>query len=491
MLVTKLAAGAGIALIVLATAAGCSAQTSETPVSLTIDDTAGVLNAEKLNDVIGELEFREPTDVAIYTRMGEYSDNINRETLDYAREVHPEWISDDPDDYGDYWSDGLFIITLSVEDDGHGQIGTYFGEDRKVSESRMEKMHAAGTDNFRLARWTDGVIDVAESGAELIGAPPISAGGWAAIGIGGVGGAGAITGITLAVRRSRREAFARALDEGSEHLTQVAMDLQETEIAATTFPSGSRYAAELEKKFNEFLDLYKASDAERDQLRGLEKKQRSRTDSVTRAKTFQKNAQKLDAIDDAIGAASALYRRSPAWQSAWAAQTKPFLDDLSALPEIVEDAENELAAPAAALTSYGEQARATVERLGADLATEAISVDDALDRLSEMRAELTSKLEAFSEAQIAAFAEDESEADEMREEMRKSRRGSARAGGSILDLTYGYSYFWHVADYHAGYRAGTQSVESSRAAASSSSSGISSGYGGGTSFSGSGGSSRF
>jgi uncharacterized membrane protein YgcG len=78
----------------------------------------------------------------------------------------------------------------------------------------------------------------------------------------------------------------------------------------------------------------------------------------------------------------------------------------------------------------------------------------------------------------------------MREEMRKSRRGSVRAGGSILDLTYGYSYFWHVADYHAGYRAGTQSVESSRASASSSS-GISSGYGGGTSFSGSGGSSRF
>ena len=487
MLATKIAASAGIALIVVATAAGCSAQDAQAPASLTIDDTAGILNAEKLDDVLGELDFREPTDVAIYTRTGEYSDNINRETLDYAREVHPEWISDDPDDYGDYWSDGLFIITLSVEDDGHGQIGTYFGEDRKVSESRMETMHAAGTDNFRLARWTDGVIDVATSGAELIGAPPISAGGWAAIGIGGIGGAGAITGITLAVRRSRREAFAQALDKGSEHLTQVAMDLQETEIAATTFPAGSRYAAELEKKFNEFLDLYKSSDAERDQLRGLDKKQRSQTVNVTRAKTFQANAQKLDAIDDAISAASALYRRSPAWQSAWAAQTKPLLDDLAALPEIVGD---DLAAPAAALTSYGEQARASVERLGADLATEAISVDDALDHLSEARAELTIKLEDFSEAQIASFTKTEAEADQMREELRKSRSDSVRAGGSILDLTYGYSYFWHVADFHAGYRAGTQSVESSRSSASSSS-GISSGYGGGTSFSGSGGSSRF
>jgi hypothetical protein len=480
MLATKIAASAGVALIVIASAAGCSADDGHTPASLTIDDTAEILNAEKLNDVLGELDFREPTDVAIYTRTGEYSDNINRETLDYAREAHPEWISDDPDDYGDYWTDGLFIITLSVEDDGHGQIGTYFGEDRAVSEGRMEKMHAAGTDNFRQARWTDGVIDVAESGAELIGAPPISAGGWAAIGIGGAGGAGAVTGITLAVRRSRREAFATALDKGSEHLTQVAMDLQETEIAATTFPAGSRYAAELEKKFNEFLDLYKSSDAERDELRGLDKKQRAKTANVDRAKAFQKNARKLDAVDDAISAASALYRRSPAWENAWSAQTKPLLDDLTALPSLVEDSTGDLAAPAAALTSYGQQARADVESLGADLATEAVTVDDALDRLSEMRAELTSKLEAFSEAQIAAFAKDESEADEMREEMRKSRRGSVRAGGSILDLTYGYSYFWHVADYHAGYRAGTQSVESSRASASSSS-GIS----------GSGGSSRF
>jgi len=489
MLATKIAAGAGVALFVIAGAAGCAADAGEAPASLTIDDTAGVLNAEKLNDVLGGLEFREPTDVAIYTRLGEYSDNINRETLDYAREVHPEWISDDPNDYGDYWSDGLFIITLSVEDDGHGQIGTYFGEDRAVSEGRMEKMHAAGTDNFRQARWTDGVIDVAESGAELIGAPPVSPGGWAAIGVGGVAVVGATTGITLSVRRSRREAFATALDTGSEHLTQVAMDLEETEIAATTFPAGSRYAAELEKKFGEFLELYRASDTERDALRGLDAKERSRSANVDRAKKFEKNARKLDAIDDAIGAASALYRRSPAWQDAWAAQTKPLLDDLDALPALAEDSPSELAAPAAALVSYGEQTKTTVERLGSDLATEALTVDDALDRLREIRTELTNRLEAFSEAQIAAFAKDSSEAEEMRSEIQKARRGSARAGGSILDLAFGYSYFWHVADYHAGYRAGTQSVESSRASASSS--GISSGYGGGTSFSGSGGSSRF
>src|SRR5690606_22910956 len=160
-----------------------------------------------------------------------------------------------------------------------------------------------------------------------------------------------------------------------------------------------------------------------------------------------------------------------------------------ALSKVTQVGKGELAAPAAALPSFGEQAKHVVERLRSDLAAKAITVDDPLEALRDVRTERTGNLEAFSESQIAALPKSTSEADAMRDEMQRFRRGSVRAGGSILDLTYGYSYFWHVTDFHAGYRAGTQSVERSRA--SSSSSGVSSGYGGGTSFSGSGGSSRF
>ena len=489
MLATKIIASASAAFFVVLSVAGCSADAADTPRTITIDDTAEILNADKLNDVLGELEFREPTDIAIYTRFGEYSDNINRETLDYAREVHPEWISDDTADYGDYWSDGLFIITLSVEVDGHGQIGTYFGEDRTVSESRMETMHAAGTDNFRRARWTDGIIDVATSGSELIGAPPVAPWVWTLLGFGAAGMGGlTVLGVTV-TRQNRREEFARALEAGSAHLTRVAMDLDRTELAATTFPAGSRYAAKLEKQFADFLVLYRESDAERDALRALTKKERGTQPAVTRAKNYRDAARRLDSIDDAIDAASSLYRRSPEWKSAWALQTKPLRDDIDAIGSFISS--DDIGVAAIALRSYAAQASDRLSEIDADFATERLGVDDALDALRELREELTDKLEAYADAQIAAYAEDEEERKQMRASFDSSRGATNVYGsGSILDLTYGHSYFWHVADYSAGYRAGTVAIDNSRAS-SSTSSGISAGYGGGTSFSGSGGSSRF
>ncbi|MCR2692910.1 DUF5129 domain-containing protein, partial [Salmonella enterica] len=82
----------------------------------------------------------------------------------YARTAHPEWISQKPEDHGDYWADGYFIITLSLEGPDSGQVGTYFGEDRKVSDELMEKIHEAGYEDFKQARWSDGIIAVATEG---------------------------------------------------------------------------------------------------------------------------------------------------------------------------------------------------------------------------------------------------------------------------------------------------------------------------------------
>ena len=67
--------------------------------SVTIDDSTGKLNKQRLRDALEDLDFNEPTDVAIYARNGEYSDDINTKTLDYAKSSHPEWISDKPEDY--------------------------------------------------------------------------------------------------------------------------------------------------------------------------------------------------------------------------------------------------------------------------------------------------------------------------------------------------------------------------------------------------------
>jgi len=482
----------------VASAAG-PAPRGDNVTSVTVDDTAGVINEAKLRDALDDLDFNQPTKVAVYTRDGQYSDNINTETLKFARDRHPEWISSDPEDYGDYWADHYFIITLSVEGDGHGQIGTYFGEDRKVSDKLMDSMHEAGFADFRQARWTDGVIAVAERGAAVMNRPwyekPAV---WWTTGIGGAAAAGAV-GVTAGVRSSRRSSFADELAAGRSHLANVSTDLDETEISARTLPSGSRHAADLERRFADFMEKYRTNFTEQQTLEAADKKLRSSSDGVQRTKSFRAIAEELDFTDDAIIQAAALYTRSATWEDAWRAQTAPLVEDLGNLPSLVSGAAGGAEAAAAALTSFGQTAQTQIEKIGTDLQTQTIDVDAALDQLADLRKQLTQRLDDFATAQIDAFAKSSAEKEKMRDEMRRARNDETsrrrRSGtGSILDVTSPGDLYWRVQAYTAGYNAGRGSVESSRQAASraSSSGGISHGYsGGGGSFSGSGGSSRF
>lgn len=119
-LLTVLALGAML-LIGGAPAAQAAAATD-----IVVEDTAGTLDLDTLFPAIEEIDFNEPTKVAIYTRNGEFSDNLNEEVLRFARENHPEWLSPDKQK----WADSLFLFAL---DPMGRQVGTYFGEDRKVS----------------------------------------------------------------------------------------------------------------------------------------------------------------------------------------------------------------------------------------------------------------------------------------------------------------------------------------------------------------------
>ncbi|WP_418908844.1 DUF5129 domain-containing protein [Glutamicibacter endophyticus] len=485
-----------LAVIPSASAQGTSAQSgANNLVSVSIDDEALVLNDEKLRDALAEISFYEPTKVAIYTREGEYSDDINTETLSYAKSAHPEWISADPEDYGDYWADGYFIITLSVEGPGDGQIGTYFGEDRKVGDGQMQSIHEAGYEDFNQAWWTDGVIAVADKGAAVMNRPWYKSPAlWITTGVLG-GGAGVTAGAVLLVRAHRRQSFAAELSAGSEHLTRVTMDLEVTELSARTLPTGSRHAADLERRFADFTEKYRTSFDEQQDLQAMDKKARSSSAAVQRAKKFRETAEELDATDDAITAAAALYTRSATWEDAWRAQTAPILEDLDELGNLSSEGEEKLQSAFAALQSFGEEARAVVARTGTELKAERIDVDTALDRLRELRERLTARLDEYAKVQIESYAETESEREQMRDKLREARsannRSRTRGGGSILDVISPADLFWRVQAYNVGYSSGVSAVESSRQSASSSSGGISHGYSGGGSFSGSGGSSRF
>ncbi|WP_291279397.1 DUF5129 domain-containing protein [Galactobacter sp.] len=462
--------------------------------SLSIDDTAGVLSEPRLKKALDGVKFHKPTKVAIYTREGDYSDDINTKTLDYAKKVHPEWISDDPEDYGDYWADGLFIVTLSVETGNHGQVGTYFGEDRALKQAKMEKTHQAGTDNFRQGRWTDGVADVVKEGAKLIERPwylnPAlylwTLGLLAVVGIG--------VAVWLSIRSKRRQEFDSHMATGVAHVAQVATDLDTTELSARTLPTDSPHAADMERRFEDFIQQFRKAFTEQQELEAVDPKHRHQDTYVRRAKAFSDTAADLDFTDDAIIQAAALYTRSATWQDAWRAQTAPLLEDLDRLDSVSGSAPVDLRSVDATLASFREEARAKVESVSSDLEAQRITVDQALDALSDLRSQLTKQLERFSEAQIAKYAKSASEERLMREQMSSARYGQRRSGtGSILDVSGPANHFWRVAAYQMGYTAGHSRVESARSAASSSSrsGGFSGGYSGGGSFSGSGGSSRF
>ncbi|QCY46673.1 MULTISPECIES: DUF5129 domain-containing protein [Glutamicibacter] len=463
--------------------------------SVTVNDTAGVINEDRVREALEEVDFYEPTKVVVYTREGNYADNINTKTLLYARTAHPEWISQKPEDHGDYWADGYFIITLSLEGPDSGQVGTYFGEDRKVSDELMEKIHEAGYEDFKQARWSDGIIAVATEGAAFMNRPwyknPVV---WVVTAAGG-GVGGIVWGSVAKVRSNRRKKFADQLKTGTTHLTNVTMDLDTTELAARTLPTGSHHAADLERRFADFVASYRSSFTEQQELEAATKKERSSAQGVVRTENFLSAAQELDSTDDAIIAASALYTRSATWETAWRAQTAPLLEDLEQIPQLVKDAEAGTEAAGAALESFRHTAVDEAQFIGTELKAEVIDADTALDRLAQLREQLTEKLEDFATAQIDAYAQNDDEKEDMRRKMRESRSSYSqqrRGGGSILDVTSPAGMFWRVQAYNTGYSSGVSSVTSSREAASSPSSGISHGYsGGGGSFSGAGGSSRF
>lgn len=126
-------------------------RTGTTPTDVVVVDRAGVLDLATLLPAVRGIEFYQPTKVAVYTYNGTASDNLNEEVLRYARAEHPDWISPD----GQKWADGLFIFAL---DPVGRHVGTYMGEDRRVSPGARTDIQDASKDLLRDAQWTDGPL---------------------------------------------------------------------------------------------------------------------------------------------------------------------------------------------------------------------------------------------------------------------------------------------------------------------------------------------
>jgi uncharacterized membrane protein YgcG len=472
-------------LVLLGLVSGPAAARAEPPVGIVVEDGAGVLDRNRLIPAVEAMDFYEPTRVAVFTYRGSAEDNLNEEVLRFARAQHPEWISGD----GQKWADGLFIFAV---DPVGRHVGTYMGEDRKVSLEQREDIQNASKDLLRDAQWTEGTIAGIRRGAELINQPwyrstAFLVTAWSSAAAAVLGAAA-----WLVVRWRTRAASRKELARGDASYSSVSMDLQVTELNAGTIPESSRYGSTVLEKHRTFLAKYKTATELANRAHALTPRAMSRRPNLKLVRDFADASAELDALDDVIADTNALLNRGSAWASAWDRQLAPFRSDLAALEQMLSKrhAAGD-SATAAALRSFRDESHRDIERWSAELAEGTMSPEAALDRLRDARTHLTELLKNHADTVIAGFAKTDREARLMREEMDSAQAGTKVRYGrtyepSILGTVYPSYYFFSVPAFNTGFSTGVGSVSTARGG------GGTTGYGGsGGSFSGSGSSSSF
>lgn len=455
---------------------------AEPPASVLVEDTAGALYRPQLDPALAQISFYEPTKVVVFTRAGKSGDNLNEAVLQFARSNHPEWISAD----GQKWADGLFIFAL---DTTGRQVGTYFGEDRKVGLDDQKAIQDDTKSLFRQAQWTDGTIAGVKSAASRIGRPwylspaaLISAG---AVGVVGLAGAGTWVGI----RAWRRKKFGEAMEAGDSSYSSVTLKLDETELNASTIPASSAYGGLVLEKWHSFRAQHREATQLRDRLEPMGPRERSRGSSLKDARHYEEIAQTLDGLDDAIADTNSILNLDSRWRTAWQNQTGELTEQLDGIDDMLAEARTEgTPETAQALRAGARIARDQLERLGAALGDRKVTPEEALDGLKAQRERLGELLDRHAVAVIDEHAKNQRERDLMRKKLDASTdswRTSHRTRGSILDVAYPTLPIISIVNFNSGIAAGYSAVDSSRSSSST-------GYGGsGGSFSGSGSSSGF
>lgn len=475
-----------IMLVLAASLLGVAAPSDAvSPSAVIVEDTAGVLDRNTLVPAVERIQFYEPTRVAAFTYNGKAEDNLNEEVLRFARSRHPEWISAD----GQKWADGLFIFAL---DPVGRHVGTYMGEDRKVSLEQRSDIQEASKELFRDAQWTDGTVAGIRRAAELINQPwyrsaafLITA--WVTGGLAALGAAA-----WLIVRAVTRAACRKQIERGDRSYSNVSMDLDVTELNAGTIPESSRYGSRVLEKHRTFLTRYAAATELSNQVHALAKRSLSRRKNLKLARQFADSAAELDALDDVIADSNALLNPADTWPTAWDRQLAPFRKDLAGLEQLLAKRHGQGdSATASALRSFRDESLRNIERWTSELADGRITPEEALDRLYEARSRLSELLENHAETVIQGFARNEREARLMREQMQTAHEGLDHRRRrsyepSILGTVYPSYQFFSVATFNSGFNTGVSSVNSARGGGSTT------GYGSsGGSFSGSGSSSSF
>lgn len=459
----------------------------DTATELQIEDTAKVLYAPDLEAAVADLQFYEPTTVAVFTHRGgsealtdDYA--LNNAVLEFAQDSRPDWLSDNEQK----WADDLFI--MAVDPEGR-LVGTYFGENRKVSQGDQDNIQDAAKDDYRAGRWTEGTIAGIEDAAGQMNQPVARSG--AGIGVGA--GASLLTlagaGGYLWAGVSRRDKSKEARAVGDRAMANVVRDYDETQIHANLIPEQSRYGGAMLGRYEEYTAQFRELTELGNEAKGIPESDYDSADTVSTMTKYRETAESLDTLDDVIADTAALLNLDRAWPQAWERQVATLRADLEGVEPLLSSTLDEEVRGLAAsqpLREFASAGLAELDRLHGGLESGEVSPDDALDAVREVRDGLSGHLDSLAGDIARQVGEDEDEQQMMESAMHRER---VKREPTILSTT-DHTWTWiTINSFNTGYSNGTQEVQSSRQAASSS--GSTSGYSSGGSFSGAGSSSRF
>lgn len=383
--------------------ASTGAARAEAPSSVTVEDTVGVVDPEALASELQELDLRRPVDLHILVLdvrdhgLDPADDTaLNDAVLAHARDDGPQLLSFD----GEHWADGL--VVLAIDPEGR-LLGTYAGEDVKLSDGGFETVQDDMRDPAAEGQWEEAFTEGARTYAALLGRPWWQHPGTIVIAVLAVGGLLITVASLLAGRRGAR----RRVDQARPRHDDVMATRRLTDTAARNLPDHSPYTPAARHDH----DRYSAQLTEVEELHaqlppahrrgwgwGLRGAQRRL------ARDFAATVAELDDLDDDIIATHDLLHRIGDWRGAWEREIEPLRDAVASLDEIDAD-----------LHALGERISAEIDDLTARLEADSITPDAALEGLDELTEELSAAVTSLRDRQVGTLAEDEEEAELLRE----------------------------------------------------------------------------
>lgn len=416
-------------LTFIALASAAPAAHADTPTSVTIEDTAQVLDEGALLPKLSAADFYEPTSVVVYTQAGAPGSNLDLETLDYAREEHPEWLSAD----NRSWAPGLFLITI---DTTARTLNVHTGPDRKISKQDIESIREATVYYRGLHQWNKTVETSVRYGESYVNRP------WYFHGVTlYFGGSVALLCVVYLAWKLWFAWQARKSIAASEaKYSQVSADLESTSLYATTLP-GQRYAPRLLAEYRDFMDRHELATKLRARIGTFTTLQLFREKNRLLVAEYATLTRELDSVDDALTDANRLLHRLPGWEAVWRREMQYLTDDLAQMDAVTGD--TQFTTTAQDLMAWRSRVTPLVPGWTNGVLEGSLPVEDVLDQVAMVRWELTNLLLAHCESAVQMAAQSPQEVQLMRNSMAETAVVQGRSPG-IVSRTFTESKFLSV-----------------------------------------------